>query len=390
MSIHPTRSGKWEARYREGRRNRSKTFDLEGDARAFDAEARARRQRGEHIRRGSDTPTLEDFAEDWMARRGAAGLAEATLETNRRIYEKHIDPYLGGLRVVDLSPLRLDDWRRELERAEVSVYMLNRSKTLLGQIVADARRLGYVSINAAQGLPTVRRRARAGKTATPEQIELMRANFLDEDHISHATLVSLLAYVGLRPREALDLTWDLLDRDRLLLPATLTKGHMPRTANVPRPVLADLGRWRLASGAVGGLVFPRPTDGGRWTKSDWDNWRNRGFTRAAGRAGLLEWDDRTKGWIGDFRPYDLRHTCASLMIRAHVPPTDVAAQLGTSLELVFRTYAHSIEAMRGRAPTSIADAIHAARSSAVAGSGEPRTRSSRRAEPRTAFLGSAV
>jgi hypothetical protein len=104
MSIHPTKSGKWEARYREGRRNRSKTFDLEEDARAFDDEARARRQRGEHIRRGSDTPTLEDFAAEWMARRRAAGLAEATLETNRRIYEKHVDPYLGARRVADLSP----------------------------------------------------------------------------------------------------------------------------------------------------------------------------------------------------------------------------------------------------------------------------------------------
>jgi hypothetical protein len=28
MSIHRTRTGKWEVRYREGRRNRSKTFDL--------------------------------------------------------------------------------------------------------------------------------------------------------------------------------------------------------------------------------------------------------------------------------------------------------------------------------------------------------------------------
>ncbi len=40
------------------------------------------------------------------------------------------------------------------------------------------------------------------------------------------------------------------------------------------------------------------------------------------------------------------------MIRAHVGPADVAAQLGTSLELVFRTYAHSIEAMRGRPSAS--------------------------------------
>jgi hypothetical protein len=44
---------------------------------------------------------------------------------------------------------------------------------------------------------------------------------------------------------------------------------------------------------------------------------------------------------------------------------DVAAQLGTSLELVFRAYAHSIEAMRGRPSTSVAEAISAARARAL-------------------------
>lgn len=36
------------------------------------------------------------------------------------------------------------------------------------------------------------------------------------------------------------------------------------------------------------------------------------------------------------------------MIRAHIGHADVAAQLGTSLELVSRIYGHSIEAMQGR------------------------------------------
>ena len=367
MSIHRTRTGKWEVRYREGRRNRSKTFDLKQDARSFEAEARVRRQRGEHVRRSSDTPTLRNFAADWMGRRRAAGLSEATLTTNGLIFDKHLDPYLGGLRVGDLSPRRLDEWRRELEAAGASTYMLNRSKTLLGQILADARRLDFVAVNAARGLPTVRRRARRGKTAAPEQVEAMRASFLEGGHLGHATLISLLAYVGLRPREALDLCWEMVDRDRLILPADLTKGRMARSPDVPRPVIADLGRWRLACGALGGLVFPRPADGCRWTKVDWDNWRKRGFTKAAGNAGLRDWDTESESWVGDFRPYDLRHTCASLMIRAHVGPADVAAQLGTSLELVFRTYAHSIEAMRSRPSTSIAEAISAARAGGDSG-----------------------
>jgi integrase len=311
MSIHRTRTSKWGVRYREGRRNRSKTFDLKQDARSFEAETRVRRQRGEHVRRSSETPTLRDFAADWMDRRLAAGLSEATLKTNGLIFDKHLDPYLGGLRVGDLSPRRLDEWRRELEAAGASAYMLNRSKTLLGQILADARRLDFVAINVARGLPTVRRRARRGKTATPEQVEAMRASFLESGHLGHATLISLLAYVGLRPREALDLRWEMLDRDRLLLPAELTKGQTARSPDVPRPVIADLGRWRLASGALGGLVFPRPADGSRWTKASWDNWRKRGFTKAAGAAGLLDWAPDAETWVGNFRPYDLRHTCAS-------------------------------------------------------------------------------
>jgi len=363
MSIHRTKTGKWEARYREGRRNRSKTFDLKEDARSFEAEARVRRQRGEHVRRSSDTPTLSDFFADWIDRRRAAGLKEATLKTNLLIFNKHLDPYLGGMRVADLSPRRLDEWRRELEEAGVSTYLLNRSKTLLGQILSDAKRLDFVAVNAARGLPTIRRRPRQGKTASPEEVEAMRESFIENGQLGHATLISLLTYVGLRPREVLGLTWEMLDRDRLILPAELTKGRMARSPDVPRPVLADLGRWRLASGGLSGLVFPRPKDGRRWTKTDWDNWRNRGFTRAAGAAGLLRWDPEARVWTGDFRPYDLRHTCASLMLRAQIPPTDVAAQLGTSLELNFRTYAHTIEAMRGRPSTPVAEAIATARAS---------------------------
>jgi integrase len=55
-------------------------------------------------------------------------------------------------------------------------------------------------------------------------------------------MISLLSYVGLRPREALDLQWEMVDRDRLILPAELTKGRMARAPDIPRPVIADLGR----------------------------------------------------------------------------------------------------------------------------------------------------
>ena len=79
----------------------------------------------------------------------------------------------------------------------------------------------------------------------------MRVSLLESGHLGHATLISLLAYVGLRPREALDLRWEMVDRDRLILPAEVTKGRMARAPDMPKAVAADLARWRLACGGLG-------------------------------------------------------------------------------------------------------------------------------------------
>ena len=91
-----------------------------------------------------------------------------------------------------------------------------------------------------------------------------------------------------------------------------------------------------------------------WRKTDWDNWRSRRFKKACENAGL----DR-------FRPYDLRHTCASLMIRAGDPPAEIAAHLGNSLRVLFDTYGHEIEEMRGQPVKSVDEVIRAARADDV-------------------------
>jgi integrase len=129
----------------------------------------------------------------------------------------------------------------------------------------------------------------------------------------------------------------------------------------------DLGGWRDAHGE-GGFIFPRAVDGGAWRKHDWDNWRKRAFAPAAGSAGLLEWDPEAKRWTGDFVPYDLRHTCASLMIAAGRPIAEVAEHLGHGVDVCARTYAHTIESLKGKVLLPVDDAIDAARSEVFGGS----------------------
>ena len=61
------------------------------------------------------------------------------------------------------------------------------------------------------------------------------------------------------------------------------------------------------------------------------------------------------------RPYDLRHACASLMIYAGKPLTEIAEHLGNSAAVLSQTYSHVIKDMREEPTTSVPDAIMSAR-----------------------------
>ncbi len=122
------------------------------------------------------------------------------------------------------------------------------------------------------------------KPLAPATVEAMRGVAAPRD----AALLSVLAYAGLRPQEALALQWgDVRERTLLIQRAvslgqendTKTRAH--RTVRLLAPLREDLLAWRLRSGRPGetALVFPGP-EGRLWTKTTYDNWRKRAFDRA--------------------------------------------------------------------------------------------------------------
>lgn len=167
----------------------------------------------------------------------------------------------------------------------------------------------------------------------PATVERIRAA-LDAER---AAIVSVLAYAGLRPGELRALRWgDVRERTILVQrgadpdgKAKATKTRAVRTVRLVAPLAADLREWRMASGRPGdeALVFPG-RDGDAWTKDDWDVFRRRGWSTACRRAGL----------DGTPRPYDLRHSFASLLLAEGRTVHYVAAQLGHSPVLTLSTY----------------------------------------------------
>jgi integrase len=172
-----------------------------------------------------------------------------------------------------------------------------------------------------------------------------------------AVLISVLAYSGLRPGEALALQWGDVRKRTILVERALaygeakdTKTSAHRTVRLLSPLAADLMEWRLRCGRPPDqtLVFPSKRDV-PWTLAAYQSWRRKAFRRALDAAGVAEG-----------RPYDLRHSFASLLLYEGRSVIYVARQLGHDARLTLGTYGHVIDELEGApridAQTTIEDA----------------------------------
>jgi integrase len=79
------------------------------------------------------------------------------------------------------------------------------------------------------------------------------------------------------------------------------------------------------------LIFPSTT-GTAWSQPAYQSWRRRAFKRALDGAGLEH-----------ARPYDLRHSFASLLLHEGRSVIYAARQLGHDARLTLSTYGHMMD-----------------------------------------------
>jgi integrase len=183
----------------------------------------------------------------------------------------------------------------------------------------------------------------------PSAVEALRAVLGHRD----AVLVSLLAYAGVRPGEARALRWGHVYDRTLVVAAAKTRRR--RSVRLLGPLREDLLEWRLASGrpADEAPVIPRPSDGGVMSAKSFNVWRGSVFVPALAAAGLAH-----------ARPYDLRHSFASLLLHEGRSVVYVAKQLGHSAALTLGTYGHVIDELEDQPQVPAEQAIRAARAGA--------------------------
>jgi integrase len=285
----------------------------------------------------------------------------ATRKNYAVVWNNYALPRLGQRRLRDISPAVIVEFRSSLERGGIGPQTVRKTLTMLQSMfrtAVDWERVGSNPVKAVRK-PSVSRQ-RAIQPLSPVKIESLRLWLIENASAQDAGLVSLMAYAGLRPQDALALRWRGIRERTLLIEEAVAYGEIkgqktgrpPRTIRLLAPLRQDLAEWRLAAGVPDDEAFLLPGRGERpWQLHDWQNWRKRVFKPAVDAV-------RLDGVV----PYDLRHSFGSLLIHeGRFSVVEIAAQLGHSPTMTLNTYGHVIAELADAEKVSAEELIRQAR-----------------------------
>lgn len=209
----------WRVRWREGGRNRARTVGRKRDAEALDAEIRRRIRLGELNTVDAGRETLAEFGQEWWQLYAVPTLSDRTRRSYAGMWDRHVLPRLGGHRLRDIQPEMLERFRADLQEAGVGEPTVYRVLALLQGVMQRAVEWQRIRSNPVRLVRKPRiSRIREVRPLSPQVVETMRTHLRSVGRHGHrnATMISVLAYAGLRPSEMLALSWDAI-RERTLL-----------------------------------------------------------------------------------------------------------------------------------------------------------------------------
>ncbi|HEX2863356.1 MAG TPA: tyrosine-type recombinase/integrase [Deinococcales bacterium] len=266
-----------------------------------------------------------------------------TLELYRLDAERYILPLIGHLQLSKVTPLVVQQMRSKVLEKH-SPDAANRARDTLNRAMRQALRWRLIASNPVDGVDPLKVEREKFLTWEPEEV----AAFLEhaKGHRLYA-LFYLALTTGMRQAELLHLAWADVTltglRPSIVVRKSKTAKGLRRIALSPDQVQV-LSEY-LGEGEAAGLVFPSTT-GTPWLPQ---NLMRRVWHPLRDAAG-----------VRPIRFHDLRHTYASLAIRAGMDVRLLADRLGhTDPGFTLRTYAHVFEAYRQSGALSLADLLDA-------------------------------
>ncbi len=324
---------------------RLKTFKTKKEAVSYRDDAQ------HEIKEGTHTPdsasiTVAEAGELWITQGQEDGLERSTSRQYRQHLDQHIKPFLGTVKLSQLTAPMVKNFRNRLRQEGRSPVMVKKVVTSLGSLIAEAQESGLVSRNVVR--ETQRRRRKGQSERHKKRVEIptkseIRA-FLEKAEGRWRPLIVTAIFTGLRASELRGLTWDDVDFESKVIRVRQRadrwnqigspKSEAGRRDVPMAPIVGNtLREWRIAcpKGDVD-LVFPN----GRGGVENLSNIYNRGFVPLQIASGVVDEHGKPKYGL-----HALRHVAASLFIEQGFLPKRIQAIMGhSSIKMTYDTYGH--------------------------------------------------
>lgn len=300
--------------------------------------------------------SLDKYLEKWLESVVRSRVREATYDDYKYLLDRYVSPTLGAIKLCDIRSIDIQKvYGDMLGEKELSARTVRMTHAVLSSAMKQAVRWHMLQRNPCEFVDLPRMARKEMQALSPEEA----SRFLEAAREDKLGIVLAFALAtGMRPEEYLALKWSDLDihAGTATVRRTLIwrKGggwyfgepktsRSRRTIPIPRSLVGELAdhrrkqaESRLKKGADyqnNDLVFAS----GEGTPILLRNLVRRHFQPLLTRAELSP----------TLRLYDLRHSCATLLLSAGENPKVVSERLGhASIVLTLDTYSHVLPSMQ--------------------------------------------
>jgi len=299
--------------------------------------------------------TLADYLDTWLETAVKQRVREKTYLDYSDKMRLYIKPTLGSLKLSQVTPEKIQGAYNKMLEEGLSPRSVRYAHTVLRNALDQAVKWGKIYRNPADLVDLPRQKKEEMKVLTPEEAGV----FLEATVYSPwKPLFSLLLTSGMRPSEALGLKWPDVDFEgkRITINRVLTRTtgsgwslEEPKTARSRRSI-------PLPSSVMKDLREHEKDQKAKILAAEPGKYKEHGFVFAANNGepmcgrNILQRYFRPllkDAGLPELRLYDLRHTCATLLLSAGENPKIVSERLGhANITLTLDTYSHVLPDMQ--------------------------------------------
>lgn len=331
------------------------TFRTKKEAEQKEREALVAKDRGTLLDRS--TTTVGELLDSWLNSKRSQITSQSYVDYGVAI-RKHLKPALGDIVVQKLTPARVQAQVADWQEQGMGPHVIRGCVMRLSQALDQAVEFNIVPRNVCSSVALPRVGGAKTDVWTPKDVAVFLRDATDD---GLHPLWHLLALEGMRKGEALGLRWQDINWDREA--AHISQTVVADKANGGKTIIQR--RTMTATSARAVRLTPDTLAALRAFEARWRerkraaaDWKDNDLIVCTGHGTPISPRNVTRSFealvlstgLRRIRVHDLRHTAATMLLKAGVPPKIVSERLGhTRITITLDLHSHVLPDMQDEA-----------------------------------------